>query len=229
MGSSLASTVLRCLNFSFLFAACLMLMIAICTPYWVRDLDTADGLYFERVSSSDQSQAFPTLETHYESLGLWSVESFDSIHYSLPIRDAELVFSSSALVVAVVCGVFVYVIFSYQVIERENKNIDLGLMVVSLWCSLLCVFASGLGTSVTLSYFKDNFRFRRFGYSHNLAWTGFGLAFLAFIFAIILFAMDKKELEERYNRKFKPRSVYAGSRPTTPASTFRRSTTELNT
>ena len=226
---SLASTVLQSLNFSFLFAACLMLMIAICTPYWVRDLDTADGLYFERISASEQSQAFPTLETHYEALGLWAVESFDQILYSLPIRDVELVFASSALIISVICGVFVYVVFSYQVIERQNKNVDLALMVVSLWFSILCVFFSGLGTSVTLRYFRENFQFRRLGYSHNLAWTGFGLAFLAMIFAIILFAMDKKELESRHERRAKPRSVYAGSRPTTPTPSYRRSTTDLNT
>ncbi len=214
MGSTAFHKIITAISFMFTFVASVHILIALWTTAWVRDLDSENSNYFERVRVDRRHQAFPTYETLFQQMGLWEIQAFGDEYYNLPIRDPELVAGSASLILSVVTAYMVYVTFTFQMLLREESyNKRLFLMVVSLWFSIISFLTCCFGTSISLWYIRQNFRFQRYGYSHNVAWIGFGLNFLAMIFSMLRFIIENKEMR-------KPKHVMKQRTPATLRSTY---------
>ena len=195
------------LTFAVTFLAFIHIMIGLCTVAWVRDVDASNSPYFQRVKNNRIHEWFPTYEDLFQSMGLWEVKAFGNDFYHLPVRDYELVMGSTALILSCACGLLVYVTFTFQLLVREaDYTMTMFLMVVSLWFSSMMFLFSMFGTSLCFWYIRRNMRYQRYGYSHNVAWVGFGFAFFAFVFATLRFIVHKKALEKlnARNNKYKP-------------------------
>ena len=213
MASSVFQNVVTAITFIFTFIAIIHVLIGLCTSAWIRDVDAGNSPYFERIRNIREYEWFPTYETLFQSMGLWEVKAFGNAYYHLPVRDYELVFGSICLILSVLAGVLVYIIFSFQLLLRSaNYTMGLFLMISSLWCSLMMFFSSMLGTTICFWYIRRNIRYQRYGYSHNIAWIGFGFTFFALVFAILRFIVHKKNLE-RITKKLAKKTTLRSTKP----------------
>jgi len=206
MGSSLFQNIATAVTFILTFIAFVHVMIGLCTAQWLREVDAGNSPYFERVRNFREHEWFPTYEDLFQAMGLWEVRAFNNEYYQLPIRDYELILGSTCLILSCACGIFVYITFSFQLmLKKADYTMTLFLMIASLWFSLMMFVFSMVGTSVCFWYFRRNMRWGRFGYSHNIAWIGFGFTFFALVFAILRFIVHKKDLE-RITKKLAKRN-----------------------